>query len=471
MDSEQSFEIQQKQVLDYLQEGKLYLEQDAPQDALSVLQKAFELVPSNVAVRTLLALSHFKLGNLADAEAIYKALIDENPREASLRSHLAMQYIQQKRYNDGCVLLEEAEEIQPDNMTIHNSLAIVYAKLGDYAKAKDKFLLVGQDEMAEKMEQKLREKLALSVDLEFDLPEEEEEEPAPVSMQESSSDDGQPISVVVLPIADDGSRVKIQDEGDVPFSLDPQDPAHSGELDALTPFIPKESPSSSIPSIPVASLAPQVDNPKLWLPFDTELEQKVGAFSLLEKGHLLIHTENRVYARLASLSYLSGSPEITLENKRFQGKAVDQLFGPLENPVARLDGDCQLLLRASEKTFRTVLEISLKQSAYFCEGVVLAFEDTLSWENGRIPSPNTEIADLPLDNLWGNGRIVIEGQSRFWGVPVRAGKRVRVDYRYLVGWLGSLVPRIVVDKEIPSSDGIPKAFVEFEGEGGVLLSS
>ncbi len=486
MESEQSFKVQQKQVIDYLQEGKSYLEQNAPDQALSVLKKALDLVPSNVAVRTLLALSHFKLGHFSEAEEMYKALIEEKPNDASLRVHLAMQYLQRERFEEARELLEAAEQLAPSDETIHSSLAIIYGKLEDYERAKEKYLRIGREDMAQKMELKLQETRTPSNVLELDLPTEEppssqmttmEEAPSPSAItdeteaySEENKGEEEVVSVVVLPVPDPPSKNNSEEEEDVPFSLEPRDPLHSGELDAAEPFIPKHS-SASLPSIPAASLAPKVDQPKLWLPFDNELQQATAPFSLLEEGHLLIHSEQSVYARLGSLLYLSGTPNIIIQKKRFRGKFVDQIFGPSDNPIVCLEGESQLFLRADNSTFRTILDINLNQAAYFREGIVLAFEETLSWENGRISSPESDIPDLPLDNLWGDGRVVLEGKKRFWGVPVKAGKRVRVAYDHLIGWLGTLMPRIVVDKEIPTPDGHPRAFVEFEGEGGVITSS
>lgn len=432
----------QEQVIKYLQQGKMLLEKNQPAEARQVLEQARDLVPNNVAVRTLLALSHFKLNELERAEEIYLTLIDENPKEASLRSHLAMQYIQQERFLEACGLLEEALEIQPDYPTAYSSLGLVYARLGRFGEARDAFANANQPEMAERMEKKLQEQAEKDAPSELELPEEEEAKEPTLEV-----DDHTPLSVKVLPGPETTSHS--DESADVPFSL--------------SVSVPDSTPGHATP---FNKYADEDGAERFWLPTGDELEERATPFLLFEDQRLLIRADRRVYTRLSNLVAISGSPQRHWETKRFQGNSIDQPFGPKENPLARLDGACELFFEKSTDRFRALLPLEEGQTAYFREGAVFAFSEHLSWENGRVPSPLEDIDDLPLDNLWGEGQIVLEYDHRLWGLAARSGRKVRVEYSKLVGWLGTLVPRIITE----DTYGPERPTIEFEGEGSIFIA-
>jgi tetratricopeptide (TPR) repeat protein len=208
----------------------------------------------------------------------------------------------------------------------------------------------------------------------------------------------------------------------------------------------------------------------LWVDIPELFESEEQVFALLEDGRLFMQIQECGYVRINDLMLLVGAPGVQWESKRFQGKPIDQLFGPRDNPIARIDGKSYLLLGASEDKQRTSVLLSGSDVAYFREGAVLAFGNGIQWENGRVPSALTGISDLPLDNFWGEGELILESEGAIWGVPVKRDKRVRVEYQRLIGWVGSLVPQIIADESLSPSLKM-RAFVEFEGEGGILISS
>lgn len=269
------------------------------------------------------------------------------------------------------------------------------------------------------------------------------------------------LPVVVLPPQNDGTDPDPQERlvyvrEDVPFVMTPS------ELSA--------PPDGALSTRMPLGLSRGENAAPLWIDVASLFGEGEHEFLLLNDGRLLIQVQDKAFVRLRDLSTLIGAPSLNVEHKRFQGKSVGQVFGPKDNPMVCVEGVCQLLLQAQEEGSRSSVRLTNGQVAYFREGTVLAFSASIDWENGRVPSGLDRVEDLSLDQLWGQGEIILQSNGPIWGIPARSGQPVRVAYERLVGWVGELVPQIIPSRDVVSSTA-SDAFVEFEGEGGVLIAS
>jgi uncharacterized protein (AIM24 family) len=167
------------------------------------------------------------------------------------------------------------------------------------------------------------------------------------------------------------------------------------------------------------------------------------------RGELLVRTDG-LFASRGKLAFQG-------EMKRFRGRATEKPFGEGAARMHRVSGEGVLLYRATGRRF-TALDLA-GEAGYFREEVVFGLEEPVVFENGRVPSQR---ADLNLVHLRGRGRFLLATRAEPVAVDVVADAPLRVPLSALVGWVGSLTPRIVDD------DGGGPTSVELAGDGRVL---
>jgi uncharacterized protein (AIM24 family) len=109
----------------------------------------------------------------------------------------------------------------------------------------------------------------------------------------------------------------------------------------------------------------------------------------------------------------------------------------------------------------TVLDLG-GEAGFFREPVVFGFEEVVAFENGRLASPG---GDVDLVHLRGRGRVVLRTAGEPLAIEVTPSAPVRVPSRALVGWVGTLTPRLVPPPEGGPTGGV----VELSGDGRVLV--
>ncbi|MGQ0506901.1 MAG: hypothetical protein ACT4TC_16445, partial [Myxococcaceae bacterium] len=175
--------------------------------------------------------------------------------------------------------------------------------------------------------------------------------------------------------------------------------------------------------------------------------------------------KNEMLTRLSGLLAMTGQIELTPERKRFRGRVTERNFGEGEEQVMRAKGTGVLVIENKGQLFQSS-DLN-DESAYFREDVVFAFEEEVVFENGNVPS---DVApDVQLVHLRGKGQVLLCLQGPLKSVPVKDGQSVTLPLAHLVGWYGSLSPRIIA----LVSDGKGKALkagVELSGEGFALLA-
>src|ERR1700677_411607 len=81
----------------HLVRGAELLQSGDPGEARGMLERALRLRPNNERGQNLLALSYFKLGQYDRAEQIYRVLIEEHPKDPTLRVNLGLVHVKMRR--------------------------------------------------------------------------------------------------------------------------------------------------------------------------------------------------------------------------------------------------------------------------------------------------------------------------------------------------------------------------------------
>jgi hypothetical protein len=120
-------------------------------EAKDHLERAFKLHPKNEKAQNLLGLTYFKLGLFDRAAEIYELLVRENPADPTLRVNLGLVYLKTNNLPRAVKEFETSTDLEPTHKKAHNYLGLALAQSGDYARAREHFLIAGSDAMVEKM--------------------------------------------------------------------------------------------------------------------------------------------------------------------------------------------------------------------------------------------------------------------------------------------------------------------------------
>jgi hypothetical protein len=181
---------------------------------------------------------------------------------------------------------------------------------------------------------------------------------------------------------------------------------------------------------------------------------------------ILISVRGELLTRLSGLLGYGGVLDFKPERKRFRGRLTDRSFGDGPDQMTRAKGNGILMLDPKKRTFFAT-DVG-GESAYFREDVVFAFEEPLAFENGRLPSDMTP--DLDLVYLRGQGQVLLCPGGPPRSVEVTSIRPVTVPLENLVGWYGSLTPRIAI-LAFDENGKVIRAGVELSGDGFLLFSS
>jgi uncharacterized protein (AIM24 family) len=93
---------------------------------------------------------------------------------------------------------------------------------------------------------------------------------------------------------------------------------------------------------------------------------------------------------------------------------------------------------------------------------VYAFEESVHWENGRVPGAPGDGGRVV--QFRGSGRLVLRTPRALFTVKIDPDAPLYVDGGALAGWIGRVVPRA-----LHGEGGEPTPYVECSGEGVLIL--
>lgn len=501
-----------------LYEGSDLLGKNHLEEAREALQQAVDLRPGDPKAQNLLGLACFKLGDHTRALEIYAALIDDNPTDATLRVNLGLVYLKSGRYEEAIRELATATDLNPDHKRAQNYLGLAYARVGDYAQARECFAAAGSDQMVEKMERALAgEHFDGVAALGSHGPDGTAAETAASQTMQASEAAPAPVAdeapvppaAAAEPLADGASApeaagpVEAAEPVEVDLGEAPEPPAEEAAADPFPEPEPEPdaSPEAEAAPLPEAEPAPAEATPPA--AFTMEPAEPVlspehfaspapapaaprwrGARPLLEAAQLVsmdaapaapfavgtdlvaLRVDGELLSRARGLVAAEGHLAFASEVKRFRGRATDKPFGEGEERVLRITGDGRLFVATRGRRF-TALELE-RADGYFREERVFAFEESVVYENGRVPSSVSP--DLNLVHLRGTGAVLVDTAGPIQSLTAEADRPVRVPLSRLVGWHGPLTPRLLSFADEGGENDGPLVGVELDGEGVVLVA-
>ena len=397
------------------------------------LLRALSTAPADLRALKLLALVRFKLGKLDEAHTAYREIATRQPDDAAIQRNFGLVSLKLARFDDAVAALELATRLAPDDRRTWSHYGFALTKRGDSVAAALAFRRAGQDLLAAQLEPAVAA--------------------VPADQDTSPVASGEPPA---RPSDGDGDRAASEARGNgaSPPAARPAPPESvslivaAGATRALAPVAPGFPPPvmTSVPlvSFVVAGLAR-------------------GAMPLLPTATAVAFpVEDEAYVRRDAALAWTGAASATWRPafRRVRGRASERpLGGDNGRGFYRVAGAGALWLAGPPGHWATV---TLDDDIFYLrEDRVLAFDQGVSWEAGRIPGDG-----LRLLQFRGSGRVALRFDAPPAAVRVTPAGPLFVPRGRLFGWVGRIVPH---GRRGPSDDGPFQ--IECEGEGIVLLQA
>jgi uncharacterized protein (AIM24 family) len=173
---------------------------------------------------------------------------------------------------------------------------------------------------------------------------------------------------------------------------------------------------------------------------------------------LVVQVVGRLSTRTSGAIVSMGALTFEPLTRRVRGKATEEPFGEGVEAVSVASGKGLIVVAPRGLRF-TALALQ-RDILYLREEAVFAFEESLSWENGRIPGGG----GVRVVQFRGAGRCVFRAPKQLVTVKLEAGETIYVDSATLVGWIGRVVPR-----QLRGEGGELAPYLECSGEGVLIV--
>jgi tetratricopeptide (TPR) repeat protein len=409
-------------------------------DVRATLDRLMALGPDDLRVANLRGLYLFRSERYAEARDVYRVLVIDHPKDAALRLNLGLTELKLGEHTDAAENLRRVIELEPANQRAHGYLGLALMRAGELRGAQIAFQRAGQRELEDRVARRLVE-----LEEEGNLQRTELERAA--GQGTSLLEDDQPFRPIENESASSGGpatagRWQLRAHGErLPLPTD--DPL------AITPLLTMQGAES------VASFA----NARM-------LRSAAGgeAFTLAEGGLLVTNVTERIFSRtigaLASTATLAFEPL----RRRIRGQPVEESFGDDAEAMFTTNGRGTMLVSPRGGHF-VVLRLE-DDIVYVREPYAFAFEESLSWENGRLPGADENTEPPRVVQFRGQGRLVILTPVPLFSLKLEPDSGHIVDALALAGWIGRVRPRLLRE-----ASGEPTPYVECTGEGVLLIEA
>ena len=110
----------------YIYLGRIYLQEDRADDALTTLERGQELFPDNEEIQTEILNAYVRAGQTDRAIDAYDARIAASPDDPLYRYNYGSLLLQAERYEEAVEQLTRATELEPGNANAHYNLGAAY---------------------------------------------------------------------------------------------------------------------------------------------------------------------------------------------------------------------------------------------------------------------------------------------------------------------------------------------------------
>ncbi|HEX9296994.1 MAG TPA: tetratricopeptide repeat protein [Polyangiaceae bacterium] len=458
----------------HLYRGSELLQDNRVHEAKEELEQALRLQPRDAKGQDLLAVVYFRLGLYPRAIEIYEELMREFPRDGALTQNLALCYLKTGQPDKARTLLENLVLSQPDHLRAWAYLGLVHERLGDYEKARTAFERGQQPGMARRMEDLLAiaaPPRSLSVPAPYSVPGTSEPKPPPEAFHDLDRES----TLVGLPTVAATSAVPppppLPTES-LPSPPQSAPPPTSRNGPAAVSFdeglanAPSFAPISRVSvGAPAASALAEVATlSQLTRESMLAFPQEPG-LAALSNGLVLVHVQASFAARLSGIHLMAADAhgfKGTALARKMRNRSLDEPLGGHDSPLVSLAGHGYLALAPSRD--ERLLAFQMEGDFLFLrEAILVGFEESLTYENGRLAAFEGEA--VALVQLRGRGGVVLRTKGAVIATEVRTDKSAVLVREAILGWAGRLLPRELSPDEAPG--GAP-GLISFAGDGTVL---
>lgn len=110
----------------YIYLGRIYLQEDRADDALTTLERGQEMFPDNDEIQTEILNAYVRAGQIDRAIDAYDARIAANPDDPLYRYNYGSLLLQSERYEEAVEHLARAAELDPTNANAHYNLGAAF---------------------------------------------------------------------------------------------------------------------------------------------------------------------------------------------------------------------------------------------------------------------------------------------------------------------------------------------------------
>lgn len=164
-----------------------------------------------------------------------------------------------------------------------------------------------------------------------------------------------------------------------------------------------------------------------------------GPFHVGPHG-LAISVGGEMLSRMSNLVAIVGSVGATAEFRRSRGRSTGAGFGEPPAQLQRLVGHGVVHLETGSSRFHA-LSLEEGDGAYVREECVFGFEESISFENGRLTDERNRLV-LDLVHLAGAGQVLLQLSGAMKSLAIPPGAPMVVPLHRLVGWFGRVAPRL-----------------------------
>jgi uncharacterized protein (AIM24 family) len=438
-----AFDDEERRVASHLGRASEALKGDRLDEAEKEVTAALAIRSEDLRARNLIGLIHFRAHRYDAARGVYLELAKKYPDDASLRMNLGLVELRMERYPDAVTNLRRVVELEPQNARAQGYLGVALVRTGDLTGAKSAFERGQQPELARQVDDRL-----------------------------SQTDDAMSARGELRKAAGEGAKAV---DGSQPFgAVELESPAEEAKRGGPWQLrMPGEQPPLPGPEGAAGMGVPlYLAAPKSVATFATQRLLSAGdqPFVLVEGGMLVVRVDGRLPTR--TFGAIASTGTLTFEPlfRRVRAQATEEPFG--EGAEAMFVAVGKGLMVVSPRGGRFTALSLADDILYLREGCVYAFEDTLHWENGRVPGskPRTDETAPATDDtarvtqFRGQGRVVMRTLRETYTLKIEPDSSLYVDGGALAGWIGRVVPR-----QLQGEGGEPTPYVECSGEGVLIL--
>ena len=385
---------------------------------------AIRLAPGDARALNLLGLVRFRAGRYDEAWQVYRDLVARDPDDSALQLNLGLVELRLGRNAEAAQSLRRVVEQEPANAKAQGYLGLALMRAGELTAARAAFVAAGQTELVRQVDQQLAS--------------------APQAAGGAAPSVASP---------DLSGRLR------VPATLHVDAIAPLAAVEAIAPLTATAllARAPAVPEGPVGAM------PLIRFTDRAEVRPLPGEpYTLTSDGFLAVRVDGRLPMRTVGAVASSGRLAYAPILRRHRGRTSEEPFGDGDDALVAASGTGLVLVSPRALRFTALRLAETLDVLYLRETAVFSFEESLLWENGRVPGGGATAVEVV--QFRGQGRLVMRSRKAPMTLKLGGGEVYYVDQGALLGWIGQVVPQ-----QLRGIDGEPTQYISCSGEGALII--